>query len=288
MPVPSPVRLRALQAALVELVDSFVPASSSVLWGWQQHHRDTSSNVRVEIRTLTGPTPIGSGGRGTIYMGPASATITVSAATAGVRSGVEVNGLDVFEDAILGDTTTTIRDRLRARFDALIADGDLDMTAANSGAAGIVLTPAVLGGLYSLRLVGDMTAALGSEAPYKLKAVDHAITVELQAYVRRTSGQPLSPRNGAEDVVARIGAGLERDATADRLARDGFGLVGRTPPVNLDALSGGEIESRAAFDLTLLAPGVVWEPVQTVGSVLGSIAFSPPPNVLTLAEILAP
>lgn len=288
MPVPSPVRLRALQAAIVELVESFAPSGASVLWGWQQQHRDASAAVRVEIRTLSGPTALGSGGRGVIYLGPASATITVTAATPGVRTGVEINGLDAFEDAVLGDTTTTLRNRLRTRLDALVANDDLDVVLANSGAAGIVITPEVAGGLYSLRLVGELSAALGSEAPYKLKQIDHAVSLEIQAYVRRTSTQPLSPRNGAEDVCARIGMGLERDDTGERLARDGFGLLSRSAPVNLDALSGAEIESRAALDLTMLAPGVVWEPVQTVGSVVGSIAFSPPPNVLTLATILAP
>lgn len=285
--MPAPVRLRHMQSLVVGLLAAAIP-TATVVWGDQRHHRDASAAIRIEVRHVSGPAQLGRFGRGQVYAAPSSATLTVPAPVVGVRYWAGINGVDVYVDAIIGDTATTVRDRLLTVIAALASD--ILVTPTASGPASILLTPTVPGALYGLVLQSPLTGTVGTTSPYRLRSAATRTSLELQAYIRRgTSATMPSLHDGATAVLIEAATALSRDAALSQLQDAGFGLESVGAPVNLTAIAGGDVESRAALDVSILAPIHDFEPVDVIERVEGSsVLFSDPPNTIALASIVAP
>lgn len=285
MSVPSPVRLRLLQVAVVELLSSFLPGVG-VYWAYQIS-RDMAEREVVVVRPRSGPTPLAVEGR-TRYLGPEDVILRVGTATPDARYFAEVNGLEASTDYAALDTVTTIRNRLRTALDVVAPDAGF--TTALAGADGVELTPVNAGGIFALELAGPLTAELGPVSPFKLTTGTRDIALELQALVRRNPTVGQSTYDGALDLIARAISGFHLESTLERLGRDGFSIVDLSaPPVDLTALSGAETESRAAVDVTARARAFAFEPVRPGIERVGlTLTGRLPDNIFTIAEIVAP
>lgn len=273
MTVASPLPIGRIQAVVGRLVQSFLPAGAVVVWSHQQRPRDLEADIVGRLRVLTGPEIVGVDSSRTLRT-PEDVTITIASVPAGGRVFLEVNDVEAFADAEVGDDVEALRDRWITAIEAIGEDAGVEATA--SGTDAIELAPTIPGGIFRLRTApaGVVTVAVGPLSAFEYVEGPRRMTLELQLMVRRGSA-PQSPRNGATDLAARVQAGLAFSSTIEALDAVGVGIEKPSTPVDLTTISGGETESRCAMDLVVVAQSVAWEAAPMIEVVGATIATDP-------------
>lgn len=247
------------QFGIVSLIKEAIPGVD-VSWTGQGTQRDAAN--LVTIQQLTGPSP-GDGvqvsHRRTDEL-PDDATLTISAATEGAIYWTMINGREVYTAGVLGDTVTTIRDRLLGLLNA--EAGVPLVTATSSGADSILLTPTDPGGLWIMRVAGSITVAVGTLDTYAVTDIYRRMTWTIQAYTRDTS-----PRNSAHELLHRILTALEDPDSLQLVLSSGVSIESKSAVADLTALAGSTWESRASMDLSLRMRGIAIRPISSIDTV---------------------
>jgi hypothetical protein len=198
-----------------------------------------------------------------------SITITVDSVTTG-RYVIRLNGFSYFTDGLVGDTLTTIRDRLVSE----INGDDLETaTASVSGVDGLTLTADSLGGLRSLSLSGPLSAGPPTLDGRSVLVTEGAqnMLVNVQAYSKGRE-----PRNGAWALIQRALAVVQSEDYIETMRRYGVGVWTKGVVSNLSAIAGAHWESRASFDLSIAARAVWVREADRIESVNATLTTSQP------------
>lgn len=258
-----PVHLERLQAGLVELITTLVPAAT-VVWAPSEFPRGAAADLIVACRLLAGPDddPMG-GSTATPCDLPLTATLTILVPTAGESIALRVSGRQFEVTVQPGDTITDVRDALLAAIGA--APGSLvDATFTASGGAAITIAALSLGDLYQIGVrqstPGLATLVVDTTGAGLAQAVDVRCWVEIQAF-----SSDRAPRGGAAAALAQILGRRNLPVAQAILDRYGLALTGAPGRVvSLDALSGPSWQSRSAVTLYLSQVGLYVEPVGAI------------------------
>lgn len=257
------VHLERLQAGLVELCSTLVPAATGV-WSPSELPRAAAADLIVAIRLLAGPDddPIG-GASATPCELPLTATLQILDAVEGEAVALHASGR-VFEYVIeAGDDEGDIRDGLLAVIAA--APGSLvDATFIASGADAIAIAALELGDLYHLRVrqstPGLASLTVNTTGAGLAQSVDVRAWIELQAV-----STSRAPRTGAAAALSTILSRRNLPAAQAILERYGLAFTGAPGRiVGIDALAGPAWQSRSAVTLYVSQLGLVVEPVGAI------------------------
>jgi hypothetical protein len=270
MTLPLPLRLDRIQRALFEtLGDALAPVM--VAWAYSEEtFESVPDEGLVSLTMIGGPQPfLRSGKRGSLLNAVESITITVDSVTTG-RYVIRLNGFSYFTDGLVGDTLTTIRDRLVSE----INGDDLETaTASVSGVDGLTLTADSLGGLRSLSLSGPLSAGPPTLDGRSVLVTEGAqnMLVNVQAYSKGRE-----PRNGAWALIQRALAVVQSEDYIETMRRYGVGVWTKGVVSNLSAIAGAHWESRASFDLSIAARAVWVREADRIESVNATLTTSQP------------
>lgn len=257
------VHIERLQAGLVELIRTIVPAAT-VVWAPSEFPRGAAADLIVACRLLAGPDddPIG-GAAATPCTLPLTATLTINAATVGESIALHASGRRFEYTIETGDTITDVRDGLLAAIAA--APGSLvDATFVASSTNAIAIAALELGDLYQLRVrqstPGLAALVVNTTGAGLAQSVDVRSWIELQAF-----STSRAPRAGAPAALAQILGRRNLPVSMTILERYGLAFTGAPGRVvGLDALSGPAWQSRSAVTLYVSQVGLVVEPVGAI------------------------
>ena len=264
------VRLDRVQQGLFEAFAGVVAAGGIVWTSGQPPKSELGDNI-LSLKMTAGPSPhIRKHARGTILLPATSVVVRVTAATAGVRNIIRLNGFDFFRDTVALDTLTTIRDGLLAKItDSDTGEPSSIVTAVTAGADGILLTGAFLGGLRRLQLLGELTndpPVFSGDAVLETEGTSTGL-VTVQAFSKGKE-----PSNGAQAIIDRALDKLQSVGVVTELERFGVGLWGISGTTDLTAITAGNWETRAAFDVTIAAKSTSIEAVGQIETATAIIA----------------
>lgn len=257
------VHLERLQAGLVELCSTIVPAAT-VVWAPSELPRGAAADLIIACRLLAGPDDDPTGGASaTPCELPLTATLSILDVVEGEAIALQVSGRS-FEHVIeAGDDAEAVRDGLLAAIAA--GPGPLvDATFEASGAAAIAIAADDLGDLYHLRVrqstPGLATLVVDTIGAGLAQSVDVRSWVELQAV-----STSRAPRAGAAAALADILGRRNLPVAQAILERYGLAFTGAPGRiVGIDALAGPAWQSRSAVTLYVSQVGLVVEPVGAI------------------------
>ena len=261
--------------------DALSPTADVVGWKYGEQNKEAGSLLTMSIGV--GPTPKHrQRARSYTYEVADSITITVGSVTVGDRYVFELNDFSYAEDAIGGDTVTTIRDRLLARVvDADTGELPAHVTAVANGADGIDLTAVIPGGLRSLFLVGG-DLSHGGTAVFSGNVVAFTegtrdLTLRLEAFA-----QGHEPHDGAWSVFDRVFDQLEDEDVVNAMALLGVGVGAKSAPVDISAIAGSHFESRLAAEVGLTSRSIKFRPRHYITTFTASIDADAGGNVVAV------
>jgi len=262
MSLPLPLRLDRIQKALFEtLGDACAPTQVA------------SDEGLISLTMVGGPSPfILSGKRGKLLNAVDSILITVDVVGLG-RYLIRLNDFSYYTDGVLGDTLTTIRDRLVDLINLINADDLETATASPSGGDSLTLTADDLGGLRSLTLSGPLTAgapALDGRSVLITEGAQNML-VNVQAYSKGRE-----PRDGAWALTQRALAAVQSEDYISTMRHFGVGVWTKGVASDLSAIAGAHWETRASFDLSLAARAVWVRPVDRIESINTTLTTANP------------
>jgi hypothetical protein len=273
--------LDRIQKALFEpLVDACAPVR--VAWGYSEQTWETVPDEGLlNLIMVGGPSPfIRSGKRGSLLNAADSILLTVDSVGLG-RYLIHLNDFSYFTDGVLGDTLTTIRDRLVI----LINEDDLETaTASPSGGDSLTLAADELGGLRSLTLSGPLSAAppvLDGRSVLITEGAQNML-VNVQAYSKGRE-----PRSGAWAIIQRALATVQSEDYVSTMRHFGVGVWTKGVVSDLSAIAGAHWETRVSFDLSIAAKAVWVRPVDRVESVNATLNTANPATQ-TVFSVTAP
>jgi hypothetical protein len=258
------VHIERLQAGLIELCNTLVPAAT-VVWSPSELPRGAAADLIIACRLLAGPDddPLG-GSSMTPCELPLTATVSILDAVIGESIALHVSGR-VFEYVIeAGDDEGDIRDGLLAAIAAepgSLVDAEF---APGPGGDQFTIEAESLGDLYHLRLrqsvSGLASLAVDTTGAGLAQSVDVRSWIELQAV-----STSRSPRSGAAAALSTILG--RRNLPAAQAIMERYGLAFTGSPgriVGIDALAGPAWQSRSAVTLYVSQVGLVVEPVGAI------------------------
>lgn len=267
------VHIERLQAGLIELCETLVPAAT-VVWSPSELPRGAAADLIIACRLLAGPDDDPQGGASaTPCELPLTATLRILTATAGESIVLQASGRS-FEYVIqAGDDVEAIRDGLLAVIAA--SPGALvDATFAAAATPQVDPTPDIedlitiaaleLGDLYHLRLrqstAGLASLTVNTTGAGLAQSVDVRSWIELQA-----ASTSRSPRTGAAAALSTILSRRNLPQAQAILERYGLGFTGSPGRiVGIDYLSGPTWQSRSAVTFYISQVGLVVEPVGAI------------------------
>lgn len=270
MSLPLPLRLDRIQKALFEtLGDACAP--TQVAWGYSELAWETVPDEGlISLTMVGGPSPfILSGKRGKLLNAVDSILITVDAVGLG-RYVARLNDFSYHTDGVVGDTLTTIRDRL---VDLINADDLETATASPSGGDSLTLAADDLGGLRSLTISGPLTAGAPVLDGRSVLITEGAqnMLVNVQAYSKGRE-----PRDGAWALTQRALAAVQSEDYISIMRHFGVGVWTKGVVSDLSAIAGAHWETRASFDLSLAARAVWVRPVDRIESINTTLTTANP------------
>jgi hypothetical protein len=267
------VHLERLQAGLIELCETLVPAATAV-WSPSELPRGAAADLIIACRLLAGPDddPMG-GSSATPCELPLTATLRILDAVEDESIVLQASGRS-FEYVIeAGDDVAAVRDGLLAVIAASpgslvdatfeadatpIPDPDPDIEDL------IQIEAESLGDLYHLRLrqsvSGLASLTVNTTGAGLAQSVDVRSWVELQAV-----STSRAPRSGAAAALSAILG--RRNLPAAQAIMERYGLAFTGAPgriVGIDALAGPSWQSRSAVTLYVSQVGLVVEPVGAI------------------------
>ncbi len=269
--IPVPLRLDRVQSSLFNtLGDAVDPVRVAWAYG-EQVFEDIPDEGLVSLTMLGGPSPHLRGGkRGTILNAADSIIVTVDAVEVGKRYIVRLNCFDYRTDAVLGDTPTTIRDRLR---DEINNDALESVTASDSGVDAITLTADYLGGMRDLFLIGALSSSgkvLNGESVLVVEGAQ-SMLVNVQTFSKCRE-----PRNGAWAIAQQVLAALQSEDYIETLRRFGVGVWSKGVLTDLSAIAGAHWETRVSFDVNIAARAFWVRPVARIDTLTANITANNP------------
>lgn len=281
MTLSLPLRLDRVQRALFETLGDAV-APVRVAWAYSEEtFESVPDEGLIDLTMIGGPQPfIRSGKRGSILNAVDAITITVDSVGTG-RYVIRLNDFSYFTDGVGGDTTTTIRDRLR---DAINADPLETATASDAGASGLTLAADELGGLRSLTLSGALSAGPPTLDGRSVLVTEGAqnMLINVQAF-----SPCREPRNGAWALIQRALAVVQSEDYVETMRALGVGVWTKGVVTDLTAIAGAHWESRASFDLSIAAKAVWVREVDRIETVKATLNTTLP-NTQTAFQVNAP
>lgn len=266
------IRIDRVQAALVAALDG---VASTVIMAHQEQPRGAAT--LIEVRMTAGPQAhTQEHAFGEVILPPTSVIVRVTAAVAGQRIVLPINGHDYVYDVAAEDDVTAIRDAL---LELVTDDEDAEQLLIEGVPAideddpedGIKLTAIEIGALQSIgTLLGSISVAdeeIESGDDTALRRIgDEVMLITVDCFSKSTS-----PRLGAPALAARAIERLRRTSVVESLGAAGVALWSRGRVNDLAIIAGGHWESRAAFDLVAAVKSVEIEPVETIEQVDATI-----------------
>lgn len=198
--------------------------------------------------------------------------IRVTAAIAGNRPWLALNGFEHWYDVQAGDTDSDIRDAFIASINTEHAD---ECTATIRDANELLLTANFLGGIWWLNVRGDLLAGDDTYSDRMVGVVTggEPATLTLNAY-----SKDRTVMSGARSILTRAAAELRKRSTVNDLHRYGVALRDRGPIVPLDAVAGAEWETRCALDVGMSLESYIVEEVNVVESAGATVTIYDAPG----------
>lgn len=236
------VRLDRLERGLFEALGSVADEFAHAHGG-----QPRGAGSLLECRVLGGPSKRQASEvhGGTIRARAMSGTVTITDAVEAERYVVRLDGFRHVVDVPALATVTTVRDLILA---SMVEREAGRVTAEASGADAIDLTPAGVGALWDLSVLGDIeTELVYQESEWcRVAEVNERVTIELQAYSHTASLE-----GGASTVLNAARARLADRAVLAGLNEYGVSVATQGRVVPLTAIAGGRWESRASLDVEL-------------------------------------
>jgi hypothetical protein len=262
--IVTPLRLDRMQRALFDVLSE--ATDTDVHWGYTEPTQEQLADSFVELHIIAGPGPfIRAGSRGRTIRAIDTVPLTVTSVVVDAWYIIRLNGFDYRTAGVSGDTVTDIRDRLVT---AIEVDTLETATATTSGADTLDLTADSVGGIWSLELVGALSAGTVTYSSGNVLVTEGTQTmlVNVQAFSKSQE-----PRNGASMLIQQCMAALQSPDLVETFTRYGVGVWGKTNPVDLSAIAGAYWETRASMDITLAVRAIWTRPVETIETVSATL-----------------
>lgn len=251
------IRLDRLQRGLVVALTGLTAAAP--VWSEQQQPRGAGD--LVELKVVTGPVALQEHAFGRPQQPPSTVVLRVTAATAGERIVIPLNGFDYRHDVEGGEDASDVRDALLVD----ISEGEEGaITATADGADGIRLVADFLGGILH---IGPLGGSVEEDEGERVSTGDSVMVREAIDYFLVTVdcfSKSRTPRHGATALAAAARARFEDSARIEELDRYGVALRDRGAVRNLAFMAGGNWETRASFDLYLSVASIAISPVEVI------------------------
>ena len=266
--IVDPIRWDRIQEAIGIMLDDATGKVSAFAYGQGVYSDGFDQDGFVNIEVAVGPTPQDDRrARSTYLLPPTLVDVELSAVTIPELYTMEVNGHAFRYESVGGDDEAAIL----AGLVATTTDETL-FSAAVVGSA-VQLTPAALGGIWSLLLRGPLVAGpivLADDAVRVYRGRSRTI-LSIGCFSRNGS-----PRNGAWSIAAQCQAAFESADFADLLHDAEVFVQSVGGGIDLSAESGPSWETRVSFDVEIDTPSTWVRPVDRIETItIGLQDFDP-------------
>ena len=266
--IVQPIRWDRVQEAIVSNLDSATGKVTSFAYGQGVYSDGFDQDGFVNIEVAVGPSPQDDRrARSTYLLPPTLVDITLSAVTIPELYTMEINGHAFRYESVGGDDEAAIL----AGLVATTTDETL-FSAAVVGSA-VQLTPASLGGIWSLLLRGplDIGPIVLSDDAVRVYRGRSRTILSIGCFSRNGS-----PRNGAWHLAAQCQAAFESADLVDVLHESEVYVQRVGGGIDLSAESGPSWETRVSFDVEIDTPSTWVRPVDRIETItIGLQDFDP-------------
>lgn len=264
MPLSNVLRLDRFQQAVFDALSDSLGSGVDVGWAYGQAAFEQRGADLVDLTMANGPSQwTRKRMRGRPLLPFDDITIKVSAAVLDMRNIVRINDFAFFTDVLLGESPEDVRDALVT---AINADSDNDpWTAAPAIAVDeLVITPAAFGSIFSLELVGDLTApsqTISGNAGLLTRGT-RVFTIQIQCFSKGRE-----PRNGAWNLMGNVLATFEAEEYIEAMRALGVSVWDKGIATDISAIAGANWESRVTVDVQMTMQSVFVRPVEAIETV---------------------